>query len=325
MRCGMGKYVLVQESVSLSGINRIYQEAENSVMIVDAIRGFQWDREQMEELLRTFDRKILLIVSRLTDCVHVWCMSRAEQIRALEFLDALFADYGMLRGDAVYAEGEMSQVILDVSMTEQGTTDLLSYFMEQTDAYFTGTEVIYADKAAVSREAQIRQLPIYCKKQIPWAVVDTLDIAEPGEEICIKTLENDTGLIIHADADLLIMIGCLGEVYEITRQKFESSYEKSDDRLDIFSQILDFIPAVELPQTGEYKTIDELAYLCVPKPGGIYAKQLQVRTKVFGKGREDYFIGKAGDYLAIRMDDLQDMYIIRREVFERTYELKTGE
>jgi branched-chain amino acid transport system permease protein len=32
-----------------------------------------------------------------------------------------------------------------------------------------------------------------------------------------------------------------------------------------------------------------------------------------------------GDYLAIRLDDLQDMYIIRREVFERTYELKTGE
>ena len=47
--------------------------------------------------------------------------------------------------------------------------------------------------------------------------------------------------------------------------------------------------------------------------------------KVFGKGRGDYFIGKAGDYLAIRLDDLQDMYIIRREVFERTYELKTGE
>ena len=196
--------------------------------------------------------------------------------------------------------------------------------MEQTDAYFSKTAVIYADKEA-AREEQIRQLPIYCKKQVPWAVVETLDIAKPGEKICIKTLENDTGLIIHADADLLIMIGCLGEVYEITRQKFENSYEKSDEQLDIFSQLLDFIPAVELPRTGEYKTIDELAYLCVPKPGGIYAKQLQIRTKVFGKGRGDYFIGKAGDYLAIRLDDLQDMYIIRREVFERTYELKTGE
>ena len=318
MRCGMGKYVLVQENVPQNGINRIYQDAETGVMIIDAIRGFCWEREQMEVLLHTFEKKILLIVSRLTDCVHVWCMSRAEQIRALEFLDALFADYGMLRGDAVYAEGEMSQVILDVSMTEQGTTDLLSYFMEQTDAYFSKTAVIYADKEA-AREEQIRQLPIYCKKQVPWAVVETLDIAKPGEKICIKTLENDTGLIIHADADLLIMIGCLGEVYEITRQKFENSYEKSDEQLDIFSQLLDFIPAVELPRTGEYKTIDELAYLCVPKPGGIYAKQLQIRTKVFGKGRGDYFIGKAGDYLAIRLDDLQDMYIIRRENNMATY------
>ena len=141
MRCGMGKYVLVQGNVLQNGINRIYQDAETGVMIIDAIRGFCWEREQMEVLLHTFEKKLLLIVSRLTDCVHVWCMSRAEQIRALEFLDALFADYGMLRGDAVYAEGEMSQVILDVSMTEQGTTDLLSYFMEQTDTYFSKSRI----------------------------------------------------------------------------------------------------------------------------------------------------------------------------------------
>ena len=88
----MGKYVLVQENVPQNGINRIYQDAETGVMIIDAIRGFCWEREQMEVLLHTFEKKILLIVSRLTDCVHVWCISRAEQIRALEFLDALFTE-----------------------------------------------------------------------------------------------------------------------------------------------------------------------------------------------------------------------------------------
>ena len=72
MRCGMGKYVLVQENVPQNGINRIYQDAETGVMIIDAIRGFCWEREQMEVLLHTFEKKILLIVSRLTDCVHVW-------------------------------------------------------------------------------------------------------------------------------------------------------------------------------------------------------------------------------------------------------------
>ena len=37
MRCGMGKYVLVQENVPQNGINRIYQDAETGVMIIDAI------------------------------------------------------------------------------------------------------------------------------------------------------------------------------------------------------------------------------------------------------------------------------------------------
>ena len=64
MRCGMGKYVLVQGNVLQNGINRIYQDAETGVMIIDAIRGFGWEREQMEVLLHTFEKKLLLIVSR---------------------------------------------------------------------------------------------------------------------------------------------------------------------------------------------------------------------------------------------------------------------
>lgn len=53
----MGKYVLVQENVPQNGINRIYQDAETGVMIIDAIRGFCWEREQMEVLLHTFEKK----------------------------------------------------------------------------------------------------------------------------------------------------------------------------------------------------------------------------------------------------------------------------
>ena len=103
----MGKYVLVQENVPQNGINRIYQDAETGVMIIDAIRGFCWEREQMEVLLHTFEKKLLLIVSRLTDCVHVWCMSRAEDSRAIVFREAQFPQSGIQRGDAVDAEGEI--------------------------------------------------------------------------------------------------------------------------------------------------------------------------------------------------------------------------
>ena len=31
-------------------------------------------------------------------------------------------------------------------------------------------------------------------------------------------------------------------------------------------------------------------------------------------------LGKAGDYLAVRMDDLHDIYIIEKSIFHKTYE-----
>lgn len=118
-----------------------------------------------------------------------------------------------------------------------------------------------------------------------------------------------------------IMIGCLGEIYEITDEKFKSTYDVTYERLDIFERYFDFIPAVELPDKGKYVTIDEMAHLCYPKPGnGIWAKRLDKRTKIFRKGSLDYFIGNPGDYMAIRADDYQDIYVIQQEVFLRTYE-----
>ena len=78
-----------------------------------------------------------------------------------------------------------------------------------------------------------------------------------------------------------------------------------------------------MPETGEYMIIDEYAHICHPKPGaGIKADRLKYRTKVFRNGKPDYFIGKPGDYLAIRPDDLTDIYIIQSEVFGRTYDEK---
>ena len=35
---------------------------------------------------------------------------------------------------------------------------------------------------------------------------------------------------------------------------------------------------------------------------------------------EKYMLGKEGDYLAVRMDDLHDIYIIEKSIFQRTYE-----
>ena len=45
-----------------------------------------------------------------------------------------------------------------------------------------------------------------------------------------------------------------------------------------------------------------------------------VRAKLFLPWRTMYMAGKPGDYMAIRMDDLHDIYVIEHDIFKQTYE-----
>ena len=50
------------------------------------------------------------------------------------------------------------------------------------------------------------------------------------------------------------------------------------------------------------------------------AKQLKKPAKVFTKwDYEKYMYGVAGDYICYPADDENDIYLVKREVFENTY------
>ena len=74
---------------------------------------------------------------------------------------------------------------------------------------------------------------------------------------------------------------------------------------------------------GSTDTILPYAKSCIAAGGsGIYARQLDHRMKVFTTWDPDkYYLGVEGDFLAVRADDLTDIYIIAKSVFERTYRL----
>lgn len=280
----------------------------------------EFTKQQAEELLAELKAEVLLAVGKVSDRITVACLSFTEQVRALELIDYVSGQFGVAKGTARWAEGSISEVLLSVCMTEQDVFDMTDYFLKRTQEYFTECDIIEAKTYAEKRPQEFEQMQEYEKAKISWAYVKTTDIVPAGVGISIHTLENDTGVVVEADEDIYIMIGCLGEVYQIHKSKFEASYEPSDEKLDIFGQMLDFIPAVERTDDGSYLTIDEQAHLCYPKKGAsILAKKLEKRTRVFSKNGLDYFLGNQGDYLAVRKDDPQDVYIIQNEVFGRTY------
>lgn len=298
---------------------RLYQYTDRPFVIADE-GAANLNLEQAEELLLQTGQQVLLLIAKMSDRFLVRCLSKSERIRALELIDFVFGQFGIAKGTAKWAQGSVSEVILNVCMSEIDITEVTDYFMVRADEYFTQCEVIEAITYAQDNPDKIAKMKEYEKARVSWAYVKTTDIVPEGVSLSIRTLENDTGVTVEAGDEVYVMIGCLGEVYQIDKQKFESSYETSDEELDIFAQMFEFIPAVERVDNHTYLPIDEIAKICYPKKGAaILAEKLTGRTRIYAKNGTDYFVGNEGDYMAVRKDDLQDIYIIQGEVFKRTY------
>lgn len=327
-----------QEDVELPGIRQSYRYKDKTMVVAEIEKTvFKGLSAQMMEVevpidkmpdfqnyMQTLDCHFLLFVWREQEEDRLYFFSDTKRIRALEFLDYLIPEFGLVKGDAQAAGGRISSAILKVQISGMDLTDTMEYFLKMSASYYENCDCIEAEVYGREHEMEIRQMRQYVKKRIPWAFVNTTDIVEAGEVIRIKSLENESGIMITADPEVYIMIGCRGEVYDMKRDKFEHTYEVTEEVLDVFEQMLDFLPEVELADTGEYISLDELAHLCYPREGsGIYAKKLEKRTKIFpAGGSEEYYLGRPGDYMAVRLDDFQDMYIIQREIFRQTYEEK---
>lgn len=310
------------------GVETVYR-SEDGKMLFFVLAGHQRHGAQVEivrgliESVQGEGKSIAFFLAEGIEDVTLYCHSGDKSTRALELLESVLEQGSMTKGDAEFAAGNISGVMLGVLLEEALASDAAAYFMQRISDCMNEETAIYAADYAAHHAPQIQRFPVYQKKKIPWSFVRTTDIAPAGTHIEIRTLENDTGITIMADADVFIMIGCMGEVYDITAEKFAQSYVETDQVLDIFQRQMMYIPAITLKETGQIIAIDDVAQLCYPRPGAsIRAKKLTGRTKVFTGHAGEYFVGKEGDYLAVRLDDPTDLYIIQREIFEQTYEKK---
>lgn len=282
----------------------------------------QKDLQTVNQLFEDMNCKFLLMMWKEQEENRLYFISDESRVRALEFMDFFIPEYGLVKGDAKKAGGRISSTILQVEMEDLDVDDTICYFLKRIDSYFQDCDLIYADEFGEKNREEIMQFDKYHKKRIPWAFVRSKDLVPNGNLFRIRTLENEEGILIKPDQDIYIMIGCRGEAYDIRRSVFEDTYIATDEPLDVFEQMLEFLPEAELISSGEFISLDEKATLCYPKVGEfIYAKKLSRRTKVFSdKNAQEYYLGKIGDYLAIRSTNTSDIYVIQEAVFYKTYE-----
>jgi phosphoglycolate phosphatase len=204
--------------------------------------------------------------------------------------------------------------------------DAEKFLEKRIKDYFDGYHVIHA--ATHNLNINAPEFKKYVKKNIPIGFVVSSDIFPEGTPLVIRTLEGDAET--QASSSTYLMIGIYREIYPINIKKWENSYMLTDDMFATDADVLKktdggYAPKVINRNTGEIAELSSIlmsAQSCVAKGEMfIYAKPLTHHTKVFTEWNNDgYMYGKPGDLLAARSDDHNDIYIIRKKIFEETYE-----
>ena len=154
--------------------------------------------------------------------------SFSDEIRALEFLDFIVHDIALVKGDGHMARAVVSSGILRSVVLSEHMYNIEEYLQNKCDDYFAKVDVVIAREYAVDNRQKILKWPVYTKKNVNWAVVRSTDIMAPGKMFVIRTLENESGKEIIAADDVYIMIGCMGEIYDISLEKFLKTYELTE-------------------------------------------------------------------------------------------------
>jgi phosphoglycolate phosphatase len=236
--------------------------------------------------------------------------SSAREIMADELAAFLCRDVGSGGGNIEKAGGFLSgKRIAELS----GGLSADDYLRRRIRDYIGNYEHIYVEKHGIDFGA----FPLFKKRARPVGFARSIDLFEAGTKITVRTLEGDVDTV--SGDEVYLMVGILGEVYPILREKFEKGYAVSDAPYD---EDLEYTPTVIDRLTGERRAVLPFARACLPRDEKLVrATPLERDAKVFSYwDSEKYFYGTRGDFLAAGEGDYGDCYIIRRSIFFDSYE-----
>lgn len=263
-------------------------------------------------LLEVDSVETCLVYSVLEFGVKISVRSCVATVQANELAGYIADGLGGGGGHLIKAGGFLKKDLIEKSGIQYNTDAIREMLVARMDSYFKDSIILYAGEHI----EDVNKLKKYVKKKVKVGYVHSTDLAPAGTKIVVRTLEGDVD--ITTDEDTYIIIGVKGEIYPSKKDKFEKGYEYLDEPYDFEGE---YPPAVLASATGDRIEILPFAKSCTANGGStIYARELTKRTKVFTSwDTEKYYLGRPGDYLATRTDDIKDIYIIAREIFYMTY------
>ena len=193
--------------------------------------------------------------------------------------------------------------------------DRLTVYFRDQEYYFAGTDQV----------PDLSAEPVYQKKRVPIGYVRAKDMYPVGTRVSVRMLEGDVPFVVRDDT--YFMIGIEGEVYKNDEDYFLSHNDPTQEPYVIqgeYSPTVHLaVNAMELDEDlSKPKSLRDYAKTCIPKEGScVHARKITKRTKVFVSWSDSYLDGKPGDYLATRMENPKDVYIIDGAIMHKIYEM----
>lgn len=253
-----------------------------------------------------------LVYSVLEFGVKISVRSCVASVQACELANYIADGLGSGGGHLVKAGGFLKRDFIEKKGIAYETDSIRTFLKQRMNSYFDNSVVLYAGE----HKEDVKSLKTYVKQAVKSGYVESTSIAPAGSKITVRTLEGDVD--IQTREDIYIVIGISGEIYPSQKEKFEKDYDYLEEEYHYPGE---YEPVVIVAESGERTQILPFAKSCMANGGSkIYARQITKRKKVFTSWDPDhYYLGKPGDFLATRMDDLSDIYIIAEDIFYKTY------
>lgn len=207
--------------------------------------------------------------------------------------------------------------LLDDGTSNRPTISAIKFFLEtRIREYFDNSEIIYFDSYQISSD----ETNDYVKKPQELGYVWLDRLYKEGVKLVVRTMNGDMEVVVVSGMVLLIDVD--GEVNILRQADFDKQYIALEECFQLHE--VEYAPIAKNVQDNNIIQLLSEARVCITKQEEyVKAKQLKRKTKLFTRvSEDDYLVGNVGDYLVLRTDDLQDMTIIKKELFESYYVLK---
>jgi len=254
-----------------------------------------------------------LVYSILEFGVKLSVRSCTIEVNANELAGYITEGIGSGGGHMDKAGGFIDRKSLDELGIGYNAESIHDFMHSKMEEYFTSTEIIYVK----DYKGDLSPYPKFNKKSMHCGYVDPKAMNLTGIGVSIRTMEGDIDITLTDS--MYIMIGIEGEIYPSSIDHFEKSYIYSDEPYTFPGE---YEPTIKESKSGNKISIVDYAKSCISTgKRTVYAQKLNHRIKLFTQWDEEkYYLAKPGDYLVAPIDNPEDVYIVRNEIFATTYE-----